>query len=137
MTFMRPISCLFLLLSFASLAGCGGSGRDSIPITGTVTFDGQPIPTGNITLMAADGKIAPDAGSIVNGHFSFSAKAGLKRVEIQAERMGALDPEMKSPNRIQYIPAKYNAESTLSADVSATSTSFTFDLRSNGSAKAR
>jgi hypothetical protein len=137
MTFMNPIPCLLLLASFAGLAGCGGSGPESIPITGTVTFDGQPIPTGNITLMAADGKIAPDAGSIVKGQFAFSAKPGLKRVEIQAERMGAPDPEMKSPNRFQYIPAKYNAESTLRADVSATSTTFTFDLRSDGVAKVR
>src|SRR5690242_9393536 len=103
MTFMKPTLCIVLWASFAGLTGCSGNGPELIPITGTVTFDGQPIPTGNITLMAADGKIAPDAGNILNGQFTFSAKAGLKRVEIQAERLGAPDPEMKSPNRFQYI----------------------------------
>jgi hypothetical protein len=83
-----------------------------------VTFDGQPLPEGDILFHAAGNDVASDAGKIQNGQFKFRAKAGPKRVEILAAREvpGSMNPVM-GPLRENYIPAQYNTATTLTADV--------------------
>jgi hypothetical protein len=134
---MQRYSLILILCTFLTcLLGCGGGGSDTVPISGIVTFNGEAVPKGSITLTPIDGKIAPDAGSIANGEFAFQAKPGPKRVEIGASRPGAPDPEMKSPNQVQYIPRRYNVESKLEIEISPDSDNhFTFDLSSDGAVK--
>jgi len=71
-------------------------------------------------MWSLDEKVAPDSGTIVEGKFEFRAHAGRKRIEIHAERVGQPDAELKMPTRIQFIPAKYNSQSKLTAEVSKT-----------------
>lgn len=118
------------LVALASLIGCAGSHSNKVQVSGTATFGGEPIERGDIVLLAVEGDAAPDAGKITDGKFSFPAAKGKKRVEIHASRPGPPDNEMGSPTRIDYIPARYNANSTLTATVSANSNdnSFSFVL---------
>jgi hypothetical protein len=129
----RPI-CLswFLLFLLLTAVGCGGGGKAAYPVSGTVTFDGQAVEEGDILFVPVPLSSAVEGGKIEGGTFKFQATAGKKRVEIRASRP---DPKLKNPmgkpTPVDYIPAKFNSESTLSADVEAKGTNeFKFDLKS-------
>jgi len=113
----RIARCAALLVAIAPL-GCGRSGPETYPVSGTVTFDGQPVPDGHILFVPAEGKGLPDPGKIEDGKFSFRAKPGRKRVEIEASReTGPIDKSMGLAPRQPYIPACYNTKTTLTAEV--------------------
>jgi len=76
------VFCLFAL----ALSGCGPSGSEKYTVTGTVTFDGQPVPDGHIIFAPTEAGLPPDAGKISRGKFELTATAGKKRVEIHASR---------------------------------------------------
>lgn len=119
------LASLFALLLL--LAGCGGdSGPKRHKVSGTASFDGQPIPEGDIQFLAADGKGPVDGGRIVDGKFSLEVTAGKQRVEIRATRTNpkelvpsGIEPGKMEPKREDYIPARYNTDSTLTAEVTA------------------
>jgi hypothetical protein len=111
--------------------GCGKSG----PIaSGNVTFDGQPVEIGMIMFVPIDDKrMTPDSGKIVDGKFSVVTKPGKKRVVIHASRPGPIDPVMKSPVQVEYIPEQYNAKSTLTKEITDSGDNqFDFPLTSDG-----
>ncbi len=60
-----------------TLVGCGGSGVDTIPVTGTVTLDGTPVPGAQLVFVPADG--AGQAASGITddqGKYSLNCSAG-------------------------------------------------------------
>lgn len=80
-----------LAMAMLSLAGCGGDGVDRHPVSGTVTYDGKPVPTGSITFIpdASVGKIAPTTyAKIENGVFKTdpakSPTKGKYKVQVNA-----------------------------------------------------
>jgi hypothetical protein len=131
--------------------GCSGTG-DDLPreaISGTVTLDGQPLSAGTIQFTPSGGGTttgsAVSGGSPINaGKFSIDREVGLTpgkyRVTVNAAGAKGTSPagqppEPGRPNRAErpteLIPAKYNAESTLSADVTKGGpNAFKFDLQS-------
>jgi hypothetical protein len=122
---------MMLCLLFICLSGCGGDGK--YPVSGVVTWEGDPIPgeqNGHITFTPADATVAPDAGKIAaDGKFSFRASPGDKRVEILISRpIGKVIESMGGRKHEQYIPTRYNEESELTATVESKSNSFNFDL---------
>ncbi len=58
------------------LPGCGGGGinEGDVPASGTVTFDGNPLKTGSIALIAADGSTTA-TGIINEGKFEIRQTA--------------------------------------------------------------
>lgn len=124
------------LFLFAATVGCGGPSDDAtVPIAGNVTLDGTPLPDGVITLLPSDGK-GPTAGApIKEGRYETRAEPGPKSVTIVAQRPAAggkapADPHA-GPATEQYIPAKYNSKTTLTADVpDAGSETLDFQLES-------
>jgi predicted small lipoprotein YifL len=120
-------------LVMAVLAGCGPSGPTTYPVSGTVAFDGKPVPEGDILFAPAEGSAVPDSGNIQDGAFSFRAKPGRKRVEIEANReSGPVDPTMGMAPRQSYIPDRYNTQTTLTAEVKPDGENrFSFDLQSD------
>jgi len=127
MVTLRSSAVLLMLC----LVGCNGDGK--YPVSGTVTWEGDPIPAdhnGHITFTPIDPSKGPDAGPIgEDGEFSFRASPGEKRVEIlisrpkgkRVEAMGMAAEEM-------YVPRKYNEESELTANVKEESNTFDFAL---------
>lgn len=102
------------------LTGCGPSGPKVVPVSGTVTYNGQPLADGDIIFAPAAPGGLEYSGKIAAGKFSFKSEAGNKRVKIMASREeGPVDPQMGAPKRTMYIPAKYSsAEKTeLTAEV--------------------
>jgi hypothetical protein len=107
-------------LCLALQAGCGPSGPKLYPVSGVVTWEGQPLADGDIIFMPATPGDVEDAGKIKDGKFEFKARPGNKRVKILATREeGPADPQMGAVPRKQYLPPKYSsAEKTeLTAEV--------------------
>jgi hypothetical protein len=101
-----------------------------VAVSGTVTWEGAPIPHGDIRFFPLDPHITPTAGKIIDGAYAFEARPGEKRVEITSYRLsGKLTPAGK-PIGEMYIPDRYNANSTLTADVTFDGDNqFNFDLQ--------
>lgn len=125
---LRNICSSALLTFSAILVGCGG--KETVGVTGKVTFDGVPVEKGEVSFIPADGQGAAAGGVIENGSFAFESKPGSKRVEIRASR--ALPPERQTNPDMglmfeDYIPSRFNRESTLTAEVK-TGSAQTFDF---------
>lgn len=115
---------LWLVAAAICLVGCGP--RDprsrSFPVSGTVTFGGQPVMNGAITLTSDDPSLADDAGTIVNGSFKLLASTGKKTVRIRASREVPQPGPASVPREPvieEYIPIQYNEQSQLTVEVSA------------------
>ena len=89
-------------------------------VKGAVTLDGQPVDGGVITFVPADGNSQPEAVQITGGEYSVTMPVGDKRVEIYWAPSGGQAADTASQGReqiVQRIPAKYNAQSTLTHTV--------------------
>lgn len=115
--------CLLATCLIAA-AGCGGDGRHALE--GTVTLDGQPLAEGQIAFVPQSGTGGPTAGGkIRQGRFSIAAKegvlAGSFRVEITASRKTGKQATTETGEKFdqveQYLPARYNRQSELTAEV--------------------
>ena len=119
---------LLLVCSAVLVSGCS-KGSSRLGIEGEVTFDGAPLPDGKINFMPMPGTSSPTAGAtITNGEFKVNSAKGVRpgqfRVEIKAVRPTGkkskddLSGEMVD-QQAQYIPAKYNENSELVAEIKA------------------
>jgi hypothetical protein len=123
------------------LTVCPGCGDGRIPIQGEITFHGQPVEAGTISLEPADGKGPTTGGPIVAGKYELTGAAaplpGKKIVRVIGIRKtgrkvrdafsatGAMLEETQP-----YIPDLYNTRSTLSCDVVGRETNrFDFQLK--------
>ena len=114
----RIIGRLTLMVCVASLVvGCGPEGPTTYPVSGTVTLDGEPLTSGKVFLIDPAMKLAPNVGDIADGKFHFRATGGTKRVEISAARETGQVGNFGSPITEEALPARYNSESTLTAEV--------------------
>ncbi len=124
---------LFVFLAGAIVFGCGRSGLDTQPVSGKVTFDGQPIAEGRITFRGTGSDPRAFSAEIKNGQYQMEAMAGQMKVEVIASRPvpGKFDesnPGEKVPVGEMYIPAKYNSQSELTAEVTTGKNELNFDL---------
>jgi hypothetical protein len=116
-------------------AGCGPSGPRYFDVSGTVTYNGQPLPIGDIYFVPEEAEYGTDAGKVKDGQFHFRAKEGKKRVEIRAARPV---PGKKAADGLPYyevyLPAKYNDQSMLTAEVGPDGPN-SFEFKLQGPAK--
>lgn len=125
---MKHISVLLALLAVCTV-GCH-SGPRLLRIFGTVSFEGKPIEKGTIEFIPVDGTSGPSTGgSIVNGRYEVAAvhgphEGGIYQVRITAlKKTGKTMPNIMVPGgppmelEDNYIPAKFNRESTLKVTV--------------------
>ena len=104
------------------IAGCGGeAGPEMHRVTGQVTYDGQPVENGRITFRKTGDDGKSFATEIKGGGYELEAEAGAMAVEITASRLipGKFDNSNGTPEPVgeMYIPKKYNAATTLTAEV--------------------
>jgi hypothetical protein len=109
-----------------SLSGCGGA--TSTALHGAVTLDGAPVTNGSIVFLpvAADGPKA--AAAIEDGKYTIPAEEGLEpgvyRVEVSwhkptGRKIPSADPGIMMDETKEAIPARFNTDSTLTAELSA------------------
>lgn len=112
-----------ILLTGAVVLGCGSSKRvrQMQTVAGTVTLDGKPLQEGEIYFKkTAAGEV--DVLTIVNGRFEGQVGVGERRVEIYAyheKKVVPMPGEPPETSRENYIPARYNSKSTLTATIAA------------------
>jgi hypothetical protein len=103
-----------------SLLGCGDGGPPRYVVSGTVTWRGEPLPAGQIVFEPLDPQVPGASGTITAGTFRCLASAGAQRVKIFAQRAAAtVDSTMGAAPQEQYLPARYNHESQLQAEILA------------------
>ena len=110
-----------LMVMAAVMAGCGRSKppRQMQPVTGSVTLDGKPLQEGEIYFKkTAAGEV--DILPVANGQFQGEVGVGTRRVEIYAYHEKEVVPMPGEPpekTRENYIPARYNVQSKLTAQI--------------------
>jgi hypothetical protein len=113
------LGCFLGALVF--LAGCSGSDRP-LPVSGEVLLDGKALGTGTIALLG-EGGATPESFEIKDGKFEGRARPGKKRVEIRAYAEGTpttmSDMVVEGSGKVNFIPERYNKNSTLTAEVTA------------------
>lgn len=123
------LTALGLFVLTCPMLGCGPKDVEPkvaavVDVAGTVQLDGKPMADGDIAFSIPGG--GPAIIKIKDGKFAGKCSAGEKRVEIRAYHPG--QPIMMDgkptgdPVPENYIPAKFNSESTLKATVAATGT---------------
>jgi hypothetical protein len=139
---------LGLVLVLAASASCDSSdGLNRQAVSGTVTFDGEPISTGAILFEPATQESGTAVGATIRqGTFAISRRdgpvPGSYRVRIYASSGVQAPPAPGQSDRsarpmAEFLPAHYNANTTLRADVRARRANrFRFDLNSSRSSDA-
>lgn len=133
-------------LIFCSLIVCGCSGGSSehierAGVSGTVTYDGKPLPEGTIQFVPdVDAAGKPLRGKavqavITDGAYSLEADkgpaVGTNKVLISAvKKTGKFEEADGQKTEIlkQYLPSQYNSETTLKFDVKAEPNTADFSL---------
>ena len=81
----RRLGLLILPLVLAALVGCPQADKPTYAnVSGTVTFNGQPIERGQITF-AAEGR-PPSTMDIVDGKFNGQAMIGSNKISVSAKK---------------------------------------------------
>jgi hypothetical protein len=110
-------------------AGCGPTGPAKYPVQGMVKFKNAPIEAGTMTLIPKSRQARTTVANIVNGKYAMEVTAGDWTVNIRAVReKGAPDPKGGETPREQYIPAKYNSDSTVVISLPSDQKEFNYDL---------
>ena len=104
-------------LMLALVIGCSGDGL--VGSSGTITYDGNSLAEGAISFHPLDDQVAPEGGLIRDGGFQIRSRPGRYRVEIYASRpkVGAAELTPGMTPTEQFIPARYNSESSLEVEV--------------------
>lgn len=138
---MRSYRRLLCFTFVVCLIGCGSSGPPRAAISGTVTFEGEPVSQGTIAFLpTSDTKGASTGSEIKEGKYSIAAVSGPTygkyKVQIRWSKKTGKQIELGSPSPpgtmmdevIEVIPAKYNTESTLEREVKSAKEEFDFKL---------
>src|SRR5690606_11606382 len=107
-----------------SLVGCGQSGGPVLgKVSGTVTLDGQPLPDTMVSFYPSSGERSAHGVTDAAGHYTLMF-TGLKEGAIvgphsvQAETGVQTGEEETSPvSNVAQLPAKYNKNTELTAEV--------------------
>lgn len=60
-------SCIVLTLAMGVAVGCGDSGPERVPVTGTLSMDGEPLAFKSVTLVPVEGTSGHGAGGFTDG----------------------------------------------------------------------
>lgn len=131
---------LTALLGAVVLAGCGPTEAPSGTVSGTVTLDGAPVESGEITFVSSDGGAA--AGPITNGQFKLEGSLPLGEYIVGVgpaqltEAPGAEGDTAAAPTTA--VPAGYHTPATsgITHNVQAGANTVTIDLKASGPSAA-
>jgi hypothetical protein len=130
---MRRFLCLASLVSIVAVVGCA---QKPTVVSGSVSWDGNPVKEGSIHFSPKDGKGQTAGGPITDGKYSVEVLPGSYVVKIYWPKQaaakagsdagpgsappgpGSAPPGAGSGERKEEIPDKYNEKSTLTLDVS-------------------
>src|SRR4029079_11622130 len=135
---MKTTGALYFSLCWALISlspGCSADVKRGT-VSGTVTFDGQPLKSGTIRFDSADGRTAAADATISDGKFKVTLPPGDKRVSITSPKVIGKKKIDDTPDSPVYdvteelLPKRYNAQSTLTMTVTADAQEKEFSLTS-------
>lgn len=110
---MRRLWCIAAGLLLLGGTGCG-DGRATV--TGSVTFNGEPVSRGSIVLVPVDGKGRSAGGDVENGRYTIrKVDPGEKTVQLSAQYVSGttkLDGGLEVDVVSDLLPRAWGAEST-------------------------
>jgi len=114
--------------------GCAEpDGPKRYKVSGSVTFEGEPVATGEVQFWPQEEGGAPDAGPIENGSYTLMATEGAKKVVIQSVRPHPTETETdiegnQVPVMEKYLPDSCGKDGTLTATVETKSQTIDFAI---------
>lgn len=136
-TMQRVRTAMMALCAAAVLTilGCGEGGPKQYTVSGTVTFDNEPVSEGRITFRKTSGDGKAFSADIKDGKYEIKTESGEMAVEVIASRIipGKFDtsnPGEKNPIGEMYIPKRYNSETILKSKVESNMSDENFTLTS-------
>lgn len=129
------VGCAFLT---AAVAGCGGP--DNYPVTGKVTLDSQALPNASITFVS-ESEDATAAYGWTDEQGNYALESGLNeqgmpvgtyRVYITTYQEGNDQDDPPIPPVPERVPAEYNIQSKLTAEIKPEDNVLNFELSSGG-----
>ncbi|MCE9567108.1 MAG: hypothetical protein K8U57_34325 [Planctomycetes bacterium] len=136
---MRRAGCTALIaVGLLAAAGCGNAA--GVAAKGRVTLGNLPVQEGTIVFIPSAGGGQKVSAVVKDGEYAIPADAALKpgpyRVEVTwsrptGKKVPSADPGMMTDERKEAVPAKYNTQSTLTADLNFGENTKDFSLTSN------
>jgi hypothetical protein len=128
----------WLFAVYAISMAVGGCSADTGKgtVSGTVTLDGQPLKSGLIRFVPADGQTPTAEATITDGEFSAEVPVGEKQISISAPKAVGKRPAYQTPNSPmidiveELLPARYNMTSELKLNVTGGRQTEDFKLES-------
>jgi len=136
---LTQFACVFAAAAAAIVCLCGGCNDPSngrLEVAGSVTLNKVPLDQGVITFYDPAGNHPSSGAAIVDGKYHLPAGKGLLPGDYKVA-IDSADATGETASPVQYsmripvsrIPAKYNGETLLSAEVTSTGANqFDFDL---------
>jgi hypothetical protein len=129
----------FLILFVVFQASLSGCGNGKALVTGTVTFDGQPVASGMVTFVNDEvGKLVREGAVINQGTFETHLPPGRYKLELNAQKVigkrkqkgfDGKDEEVELTDEL--FPARYNAQTELSEEIKPGSNTIKLDIKSS------
>lgn len=128
----RTILLVFLLIG----SGCNGGGGPSfdnlVPVSGTVTYNGEPLEQGVVSFAPIDPRGQSATGKVTDGKFTMQTTvsapgviAGKYKVMIESidtpDRAPSTNPNDLYPKSINLIPEKYRDAATSGIEIEVVS----------------
>lgn len=132
---------LWLSVTFLTLVGCSDNPLGRMPISGRITFDGQPLDVGTIDFRPPQGTKGVGSGAAVRaGIYQIEEKRGLPPGKYEVRIFSSKEdtsplPEGVAPGGmrpgVERLPPKVNLKTELVAEVTADGPNeFVFDISS-------
>jgi hypothetical protein len=127
------LACVVMAPLIVVAVGCGGEPRGDV--SGTVTFDGQPVAQGMVSFESTKMTGPPRNVPIRDGQYQASGATGLApgtyRVRISADDVAAMgitpETDQHAPfNYVPLLPSAWNVQSELSVEVRDGGNTFNF-----------
>jgi hypothetical protein len=130
----RVTWCAPGLFVCAILSGCGESQGN---VTGTVTMDGQPVSSGSITFVKAEGGQVREGAVIKDGGFQAKLPPGKYKIELSGQKAVGKRTQKGFDGKDEVLeiteplfPDRYNTKTELSEDIKSGSNTLKLDLKS-------
>lgn len=141
MKYAQLLAVLPVLCSISLVVGCGGPASTAVPISGTVSVEGQPIEGGLITFLSVDDTVPAAGAPIKNGTYSAEVEPGEKKIMVLGTKVVGEEyilqgvPDSGTREKLETIThPNYNARhlTPLTATVSGANSEMNFDLKKSG-----
>jgi hypothetical protein len=128
--------CMGGILATAFFSGCGRRGPERVVVSGSVTYNGKPIPDGTVRFLPSQASSIPVTVAIIkDGAYRASGLGGVAvgtyKIQIEAFRQAPeqkASPMVRDIPRVQYLPKRFNIDSKLEFTIEPGSRAITKDF---------